>query len=164
VRVFATVTAFCDTNGDGDTVPPHTARADSPATAEAYIPPRLTKVEAVTNSFCGFDVPNRWLTTVLQARQTSGVDFHLTFDDSSLLGVRRFSKAGRAKTVLFWRGAGLHGHGAARSFVPGPTAPIPTEAGVRWAPRKRGTLRVWAKIGGYRTNALAFRVVPARRC
>jgi hypothetical protein len=162
VRVFATVTAVCDSDGDGDTIPPHTATAESPATPEAYIPPRLTRVQALTNSFCGLNVPNRWLTTVLQARQPSGVDFSLTFDDSSLLGVRRFSRAGRAKTILYARGAGLKFHARARSSVPGPTAPIPTGAGMRWVPRKGGTLKVWAVIGGYKTNVLAFRVVPPR--
>jgi hypothetical protein len=92
------------------------------------------------------------------------VDFTLTFNDTSLLGARRFSKAGRRKTVLYARGAGLNFHAPARSSVPGPVGPISTGAGMRLTPRKRGRVRVWARIGGYKTNVLAFRVLPPHRC
>jgi hypothetical protein len=162
VKVFATVEVDCFFEDPNGTIPEHSATATSAPTAEAYIPPRLNSVEAVSNSFCGLDVPIRWLDTVLQAGQTSNGDFHMTFDDSSLLGVGRFSRAARRRTVLFARGAGLRVKARARPWVPGATERIRTEAGIRWTPRKAGTLRVWAEIGGHRTNVLAFRVVKAR--
>ena len=161
-RVFATVVLDCYYEGDGDTIPEHSAKATSAATTEAYIPPRLDSVEAISNSFCGFNVPNGWLDSVLQARETSNVDFHMTFLDRSLLGARRYSKAGRNRTVLFARGAGLRVRAPARPWLPGADGPQRTEAGIRWTPRKAGTLRVWAEVGGHRTNTLAFRVVRAR--
>ena len=56
-RVLARVIVYCDTEGDGDTIEAH--RVTASATTEAQLSaPRLVKVEAMTNSFCGF-IPDR---------------------------------------------------------------------------------------------------------
>jgi hypothetical protein len=160
-KVFATVKVFCDFPGD-DTIDAHRVEAESPPTAEAFIPPRLLRVKSVTNSFCGVNV-NRTLERYgLQARQTSAWDFSLVFNDDSLLGVSRYSTAGRAKTVLRAKGAGINDRGPAAPWIPGPTGRIPTAAGTRLVPRKAGPLKVWAVIGGAKTNVLTLRVLPKR--
>jgi len=163
-RVFATVKVFCDDPGDGDTVPDHRVVAESPPTAEAFIPPRLLKVEAVGNSFCGFLPTRTQLRYGLQARQTSRWDYSLVFNEDSLLGMSRYKHPGRVRTRLHARGAGVNYNDIAAPWVPGVTGRIPTEAGTTFVPRRGGPLKVWAVIGGYKTNVLTLRVVPRRGC
>jgi hypothetical protein len=164
VRVFAAVEVDCFVAGDGQTTQDHTASAVSKPTQTVFIPPRLVSVEAVRNSFCGVDVPVRLADRLLQARRRSSADYHTVFNGPSLLGVRKLSRAGRARTILRARGAGLRIRRRARSYVPGATGRIRTEAGIVWRPRRAGWLRVWAVIGGHRTNALAFKVLRGRAC
>jgi hypothetical protein len=161
-RVFATVKVYCDFDGDGNTIEAHRVEAESPRTAEAFIPPRLVKVESVKNSFCGF-LPSRMQARYgLQARETSGWDFSLIFNDDSLLGVSRFSHAGRLRTRLRARGAGVNHNDIAAPWIPGASGRIPTAAGTILVPRRAGPLRVWAVIGGAKTNVLTLRVLPSR--
>lgn len=163
-RVFATVRVFCDDPGDGDTVDAHRVEVDSPPTSEAFIPPRLVGVSNVKNSFCGFIPTLRQQRYGLQARQTSGWDFSLIFDDDSLLGVRRSSDAGRRRTILHARGTGINWHAVAAPWIPTATQRHPTAAGMILVPRKPGSLRIWAVIGGEKTNVLTLSVEPRRRC
>jgi hypothetical protein len=162
-KVFATVRVYCDFEGDGDTIDAHRITAESAPTAEAFIPPRLVLVESVTNSFCGIVPTNRQARYGLQAGETSGFDFTLIFNEDSLLGTDARSRAGLRRTLLHARGAGLNGKAPARPWLPGATGPVPTQAGVRLVPRRGGKLRVWAVIGGAKTNVLTLRVLP-RRC
>jgi hypothetical protein len=162
-RVFATVHVFCDFDGD-DTIEAHRVEADSPRTAEAFIPPRLLKVEAVGNSFCGFLPSRTQLRYGLQARQTSRWDYSLVFNEDSLLGMSRYKYAGRVRTRLHARGAGVNYNDIAAPWVPGVTGRIPTAAGTTFVPRRSGPLKVWAVIGGAKTNVLTLRVVPRRGC
>jgi hypothetical protein len=164
VRVFATVEVDCFVAGDGQTTQDHTASAVSKPTQTVFIAPRLVSVEAVRNSFCGVNVPIRLTDSLLQARRRSAADYHTVFNGPSLVGAPKLSSAGRARTILRARGAGLRIRRRARAYVPGATGRIHTEAGIVWRPRKRGWLRVWAVIGGFRTNALAFRVLPRHSC
>jgi hypothetical protein len=163
-RVFATVHVFCDHPGDGDTIDAHRAEADSPPTETAFIPPRLVSVYSVRNSMCGFMATERQLRYALQARQTSGWSFDLRFDDDSLLGVSRYKHAGRLKTRLRSKGAGINYNDIAAPWVPGATGRIPTAAGTILVPRRAGPLKVWAVIGGAKTNVLTLRVLPRRGC
>ncbi len=163
-RIFATVKVFCDNPGDGDLIDSHRAEAESPPTAEAFIPPRFVGVSNIKNSFCGFIPTLRQQRYGLQARQTSGWDFSLIFDEDSLLGVRRFSDAGRRRTILRARGAGINWRSVAAPFIPTATQRFPTAAGMILVPRKAGALRIWAVIGGEKTNVLTLRVVPRRGC
>jgi hypothetical protein len=163
-RVFATVKVFCDNPGDGDTVEAHRAEAESAPTETAFIPPRLVRVTSVKNSFCGFIPSLTQQRYGLQARQTSGWDFTLLFDDDSLLGGNRHTRASRVKTRLRSKGAGINYNDIAAPWVPGPTGRIPTAAGTTLVPRRAGSLKVWAVIGGAKTNVLTLRVVPPRGC
>jgi hypothetical protein len=163
-RVFATVRVFCDDPGDGDTIEAHRVEAESAPSSEAFIPPRLTRVTSVRNSFCGFLPSLTQQRYGLQARQTSGWDFSLIFDDDSLLGVSRSTHAGRAKTRLRSKGAGTNRDDIAAPWVPGATGRIPTAAGTILVPRRPGPLKVWAVIGGAKTNVLTLRVLPRRGC
>ena len=105
-HVFATVKVFCDDPGDGDTVEAHRAVAESAPTETALIPPRLVRVRSVINSFCGFIPSLTQQRYGLQARQTSGWDFTLLFDDDSLLGGSRNTHAARVKTAAALQGRG----------------------------------------------------------
>ena len=163
-RVFATVRVFCDDPGDGDTIEAHRVEAESPPTSEAFIPPRLTRVTSVRNSFCGFIPSLRQQRYGLQARQTSGWDFSLIFDDDSLLGMSRSTRAGRVKTRLRSKGAGTNRNDIAAPWIPGASGRIPTAAGTILVPRRPGPLKVWAVIGGAKTNVLTLRVLPRRGC
>ena len=163
-KVFATVHVFCDFDGDGDTIEAHRVEADSERTAEAFIPPRLVKVESLFNSFCGF-IPNRTQSRYgLQARQTSRWNYSLVFNEDSLLGMSRHKHAGRVKTRLRAKGAGVNYNDLAAPWVPGVTGRHPTEAGTTFVPRRPGPLKVWAVIGGEKTNVLTLRVLPRRGC
>jgi hypothetical protein len=163
-RVFATVKVFCDDPGDGDTVEAHRAEAESVPTGTAVIPPRLVRVTSVKNSFCGFVPSLTQQRYGLQARQTSGWDFTLLFDDDSLLGGNRHTHAGRVKTRLRSKGAGINYNDIAAPWVPGVTGRIPTAAGTTLVPRRAGPLKVWAVIGGAKTNVLTLRVLPRKGC
>jgi hypothetical protein len=156
VRVFATVEVDCF-GAENQT-------AVSNPTRTVFIEPRLRSVEAVRNSFCGVDVPARLTDRVLQARRRSSADYHTVYNGPSLVGAPKLSRAGRARTILRARGAGLRIRRRARAYVPGATGRIHTEAGIVWRPRRAGWLRVWAVIGGHRTNALAFKVLRGRAC
>jgi hypothetical protein len=162
VTVFATVEVSCYTPGDGETIDSHDVRAESSPTAQAFIAPRLKKATPVTNSFCGIRVNERQLTTLLQAGETSGIDFDVLFDAQSMLGVRARSAAGMRQVTIHARGAGLRYKRAARTSVPGPIGPIPVSFGARITPRKGGNLKVWATVAGAKTNVLTFRVAPKR--
>jgi hypothetical protein len=163
-KIFATVHVFCDFDGDGDMIDAHRVEADSLATAEAFIPPRLTRVRSVKNSFCGFLPSLTQQRYGLQARQTSGWDFSLIFNEDSLLGVSRNSRTGRVKTRLRSKGAGINYNDIAAPWIPGASGRIPTSAGTILVPRRPGPLKVWAVIGGEKTNVLTLRVLPRRGC
>jgi len=163
-RVFATVKVFCDDPGDGDTVEAHRAVAESAPTETALIPPRLVRVESVKNSFCGFVPSLTQQRYALQARETSGWDFTLLFDDDSLLGGSRSTHAARVKTRLRSKGAGINDNDIAAPWVPGVTGRIRTSAGTTLVPRRAGPLKVWAVIGGEKTNVLTLRVFSRRGC
>lgn len=60
--------------------------------------------------------------------------------------------------VLFARGAGVR---LKRSPDRGMLREL-GEVGTWLNPRRAGTLRVWATIGGHRTNTLRIRVLPKR--
>ena len=161
-RVLGLVTVYCDTAGDGDTIGAHRVKA-SAITATALIAPRLVKVEAVTNGFCGFIPTNRQLKFSAQAGETLGVDYKLLFNEQSLLGTDRRKRPGLRRQRLFVRGAGVSYRERPLTFIPGAGGRIKVAAGARVAVRRKGRLRFSALIGGVRTNSLAFPVF-GRRC
>lgn len=161
-RVFATVEVLCDFEGDGETIDYHRVRAESAPTVAAFNPPRLVLVENVGNSFCGVVPTIRQLSRTLQARETSSWDLDLIFNADSLLAVKRRSAAWFRRIRIHARGAGLRGSARARPWVPGAIGPITTQAGVRLVPRRGGRLKIWAVIGGEKTNVLSLKVFPKR--
>jgi hypothetical protein len=161
-RVLASVTVHCDSEGDGDTIESHRVTA-SATTATAVIAPRLVKVEAVTNSFCGFRPTNRQTKFSAQAGETMAVDYTLEFNEQSLLGADSRKPAGLRQQRLFARGGGVRYRERPRNFVPGPVGLLRVSAGARFPVRRKGKLRFSAVIAGMRTNSLAFPVF-GRRC
>ncbi len=123
------------------------------------------RVTSVRNSFCGFIPSLTQQRYGLQARQTSGWDFTLLFDDDSLLGGSRNTHAEpRQDAGCAPRAPGTNRNDIAAPWIPGATGRIPTSAGTILVPRRPGALKVWAVIGGAKTNVLTLRVVPRRGC
>jgi len=162
-RVVASVTVHCDTEGDGDTIESHRVSA-SATTATAVIAPRLVKVEAVTNSFCGFVPSNRQLKFTTQAGSTLGVDYTLEFNEQSLLGADSRKPPGLRQQRLVARGAGVRFRRRPLNALPTAGQLVRVGAGARFPVRRKGRLRFSAVIGGLRTNSLAFPVFGRRRC
>jgi len=95
------------------------------------------RVTSVKNSFCGFIPSLTQQRYGLQARQTSGWDFTLLFDDDSLLDGSRHTHAGRVKTRLRSQGAGINYNDiAARGYRASQAGsrPRPARSSCRGAP------------------------------
>lgn len=163
VHVYATVTMDClwdDPDGAGPDA--HSASATSAPTAEVVVPPWLRQVRTIKNNFCNFNPGfNR---VVMQAGQRGGiVDFDVDYNDSSMLGVGRRRPAGVRKVWVNAGGAGIRKRrhpvmSLLQEF--GRREPLSGAMGVN--PRKAGWLRLWAEVGGVRTNSLAIQVVRNR--
>lgn len=160
--MLARVIVYCDTEGDGDTIEAH--RVTASATTEAQlIAPRLVKVEAVTNSFCGFIPNRRQQRFAAQAGQGVAVDYSLEFNEQSLLGADSRKPAGLRQQSLVARGGGVRFRERPLTRLPVGGALQPVQAGARFGVRRKGRLRFWAVLGGIRTNTLSFPVL-GRRC
>jgi hypothetical protein len=143
------VTCYAETvNAEGGIVEHRaTARATS---AELSLPPRLGGIVVPRGTWCGDRVTRR-----LQAGQYFDVLWALRYQGASLI---RRGVPGLRQIKLFGRGAGIR-------FKRTPHRAILRnyEAfGTFVRPRRAGTLRIWATIGGKRTNTLKVRVLPNR--
>jgi len=133
----------------------HTATASSGPTQQFYLPPQLVSARTTSSSFCGVTVPvsrtDRWL----QARQYAELAYTLAYSAASLI------KPGTAELKqikLFARGDGYRLKSA-------PDRGMLRELGEigRWVnPRRAGTMKLWATIGGKRTNTVRMRILPKR--
>jgi hypothetical protein len=124
-------------------------------TAEFYLPPFLTGWRTTRSGFCGVNPPNSKLDKLLQAGQYAELAWLVRFSGGSLL--RRGVPALR-QIKLFARGAGIR-------LKASPFRPLVRQFGLLGTyltPRRGGTLRIWATIGGKKTNALTVRVLPKR--
>jgi hypothetical protein len=161
-RVYATVTVDCvwdDPEGTGPEA--HSVAVTSAPTAEVVVPPWLVSVDDVYNNFCNFTP--RSGRVVLQAGQSSILDFGIDFNDRSLLGVNRRRPAGVRKMWVNARGAGIRKRRHPELYLLGPFGQRdPVAAALRLNPRRAGSMRVWAEVGGVRTNALSVPVVRSR--
>jgi hypothetical protein len=129
-----------------------TARADA---GQAYLPPRLGGYMTTRASFCGVNVPRSKTTKWLQAGQYGDLVWLLRYQGNSLI---RRGVPGLRQIKLFARGAGIR-------LKRKPARPIFREFGEFGAfvrPRRGGTLRIWATIGGKRTNTMRVKVLPKR--
>jgi hypothetical protein len=134
----------------------HVAKATSTPTAQLYLPPQLVQARTTRAGFCGVNVPNGKIDRWLQAGQYAELAYQLRYSAAALV------KPGRpelSQIRLFARGAGLNLRRPPDRGMLGELGEIGT-----WVnPRRGGTLRVWATIGGKKTNTLKLRVLP-RRC
>ena len=156
------VTVFCDTEGDGGAIQAHRVKATA-ATATALIAPRLLKVAAVTNGFCGFVPTNRELKFAARAGRTVGLDYTLEFNEQSMLGTDSRKPAGLRQHSCPFAEAGSATAASRSTSFPVPMGASPSGPVRVCRSAERGGLRFSALVGGVRTNSLAFPVF-GRRC
>jgi hypothetical protein len=156
LRFFGEVVVTCSStviNEDGHEVE-HTAKASS-TTAQFYLPPQLMAFRTTRSGFCGVNVPKSKLDQWLQARQYAELEYFLRYSARSL--TRRGVPELR-QLRFFARGAGVRKKASADRGMLNQLGALGT-----WVnPRRAGTLRIWATIGGHRTNTLRIRVLPKR--
>jgi hypothetical protein len=129
-----------------------TARA---TTEEAFLPPRLGGFTIPRGSWCGVNLHGNQSSPLLQAGRCFDLVWFLRYSGASL--VHRGKPALR-QIKLFGRGAGLR-------FKRTPALAMLRNSegiGTFVRPRRAGTLRIWATIGGHKTNTLRVRVLPKR--
>lgn len=157
VRFFGEVSVTCSAtvvDAEGHEVE-HTAKATSTPTAQFYLPPQLVDFRTTRSGFCGVNVPRSKLDKWLQAGQYAELEYFLRYSASSL--TRRGVPELR-QIKLFARGAGVRKKASPDRGMLGELGAIGT-----WVnPRRAGTLRIWATIGGKKTNTLRIRVLPKR--
>jgi hypothetical protein len=133
----------------------HTAKATSGPTQQFYLPPQLVSARTTRSGFCGVRVPRSKLDKWLQARQYAELAYTLAYSAASLT---RPDRPELRQIKLFARGAGVRKKAS-------PDRGMLRELGAigTWVnPRRGGTLRIWATIGGKKTNTLRVRVLPKR--
>ena len=156
LRFFGEVEVTCSAtvvNEEGHEVE-HTAKASS-TTTQFYLPPQLMSFRTTRAGFCGVNVPRSKLDQWLQAGQYAELEYFLRYSASSLT---RRSAPELRQVKLFARGAGVRKKASPDRGMLNQLGAIGT-----WVnPRRGGTLRIWATIGGKKTNVLRVRVLPKR--
>jgi hypothetical protein len=156
LRFFGEVTVTCSTtvtNAEGDPVE-HTGKATA-TTAQFYLPPQLVGFRTTRSGFCGVNVPNSKIDKWVQAGQYADIEYFLRYSKGSLI---RPGKPELRQIRLFARGAGVRKKAAPDRSMLNQLGAIGT-----WVnPRRGGTLRIWATVGGKKTNSLPVRVLPKR--
>lgn len=132
----------------------HRASATS-TTTQIYLPPQLVSARTTRAGFCGVRVPNSKVDKWLQAGQYAELAYTLAFSGASLM---KPGVAPMRQVKLFARGAGVR---LKRSPDRGMLREL-GDIGTWLTPRRGGTLRVWARIAGKKTNTLRIRVLPKR--
>jgi hypothetical protein len=127
----------------------------SATTGELYLPPRLAGFTIPRGSWCGVNLTGNQSSRILQAGQYFDVLWFMRYSGASLF---RPGIAPRRQVRLFARGAGL----SLRRFADPAILRNYGEIGTFIRPRRGGTLRIWATIGGEKTNTLRIRVLPKR--
>jgi hypothetical protein len=156
LRFFGEVTVTCSTtitDAEGDTVE-HTGKATA-TTVKYYLPPQLMDFRTTRAGFCGVNVPRSKVDKWLQAGQYAELEYFLRYSASSLTSR---SRPELRQVKLFARGAGVRKKASPDRGMLNQLGAIGT-----WVnPRRGGTLRIWATIGGKKTNTLRVRVLPKR--
>jgi hypothetical protein len=110
---------------------------------------------------------------VLGLRPGDGVKFDLPGGNERVIAVCALIRLGAVPaTGAETRITAVEGVGSVRindndiaaPWVPGVTGRIRTSAGTTLVPRRAGPLKVWAVIGGEKTNVLTLRVFSRRGC
>jgi hypothetical protein len=156
LRFFGEVTVTCRAtvvNEEGHEVE-HTATASSGRTQQYFLPPQLISARTTRSGFCGVTPPAGKMDRLFQAGQYAEVAYVLGYSGASLM---RPGVPGLRQIKLFARGD--------RRLKSAPDRGMLRELGAigRWVnPRRAGTMRLWATIGGHRTNTLRMRILPKR--
>jgi hypothetical protein len=156
LRFLGRVVATCavetvDSEGYADT---HRAGATA-ETQQLYRPPFLRETRISSGTWCGVRLGPRQSERLLQAGQYFEVAWTLRFDSASLLRRR----------VPLLRQIRLHARGAGIRVKKRPDRGMLRDPGVigTWfTPKRAGRLKVWATIGGKKTNVRRMRVLPKR--
>jgi hypothetical protein len=156
LRFTGEVVVTCNavvTDEEGNQVE-HKASATA-GTAQFYLAPQLVAFRTTSASFCGVNVPTSKVDKWLQAGQYFELAWFMRYSGASLM---RRGVAPLRQIKLFARGAGIRlratpDRGMLREFG---------YLGTFVRPRRGGTLRIWATIGGKRTNTMRVRVLPKR--
>jgi hypothetical protein len=156
LRFFGEVTVTCVsvvTDAEGNEVE-HRGEATA-TTAQFYLPPELMAARTTRAGFCGVRVPTSKVDRWLQAGQYAELAYYMRYSGAALL---KPGVPGLRQVKLFARGAGIR---VKRSPDRGMLREL-GEVGTWFTPRRGGTLRIWATIGGKRTNTLKVKVLPKR--
>ena len=140
-----------DSEGNSET---HRASA-SAETAQIYRPPFLRETRVTSGTWCGVRLSPRQSERVLQAGQYFEVSWTLRFDAASLM------RSG----VPMARQIRLHGRGAGIRFKKRPDRSMLRDPGVigTWfTPKRAGRIKLWATIGGKKTNVRRMKVLRKR--
>jgi hypothetical protein len=156
LRFFGEVVVTCTlivTDADGNQVE-HSGKATA-TTEQFYLPPQLMSFRTTRAGFCGVNVPNSKIDKWLQAGQYAEIEYFLRYSAGSLI---RTGVPELRQIKLFARGAGVRKKASPDRSMLNQLGAIGT-----WVnPRRGGTLRIWATIGGKKTNTLRVRVLPKR--
>jgi hypothetical protein len=157
LRFFAEVAVTCSASvvdAEGHLVE-HRASATSAPTEQFFLPPQLVSYKTTRSGFCGVRVPRGKLDKWFQAGQYAEVAYVLAYSGASLM---KRGVAPIRQLKLFARGDGYR-------LKSSPDRGMLRELGAigRWVnPRRAGALRLWATIGGHRTNTIRARILPKR--
>ena len=156
LRFLAEVVVTCaatTVDAEGNEVT-HRARATA-STTQYYLRPQVVAARTARSGFCGVTPPRSKIDRWLQAGQFAELAWFLAYSAPAMV------KPGRSELrqiKLFARGAGIRlkrspDRGMLREYG---------YVGTWLTPRRGGTLKIWARIGGHRTNTLRVRVLPKR--
>jgi hypothetical protein len=124
-------------------------------TVQLYRPPYLREARVTSGTWCGVNLRPRQTERILQASNYFEVAWTLRYDAASLM----------RRGVPMLRQVKLHGRGAGIRFRRTPDRGMLRDPGVigTWfTPRRAGTLKLWATIGGKRTNTVRVKVLRKR--
>jgi hypothetical protein len=148
------VTCFVQTvNADGDPVD-HRGSATA-TTGELFLPPRTAGFSVMRGTWCGVNLTGNQSSRILQAGQYFDVAWFMRYSGASLF---KSGVPAKRQVKLFGRGAGT----SFRRFADPGILRNYGEIGTWVRPRRGGTLKIWAVIGGKKTNTLSIRVLPKR--
>lgn len=156
VRLFAQIDVSCSyTTYDADANRVEHTGKTSATSADVFLNPALVSHEFPQNTHCGYARSNPF--KVAQVGQFAKLDYELRFSALSLL-----PSTGLAAELS---GIRLHGRGGGLNFKRKPDRNALRKQGVYqvwFRPRRGGTLKIWATIGGVKTNTLRIKVLPKR--
>ena len=157
LRFTGEVTVTCSAqtvNADGDPVE-HRGSGTATTAEVLFVPPRLAGFSVMRGTWCGITLKGNQSSRVIQAGQYFDVAWFMRYSGASLF---KSGVPAKRQVKLFGRGAGtrfkrLADPGILRNYG---------EVGTWVRPRRGGTLKIWATIGGKKTNTQSIRVLPKR--